>query len=74
MSKKHRKKRVRRPNLPPATLGVAEQTIVEKTRSPLQRTQEFNPDYAYVTKDLKRIGTLAGTFIVLLIALSIFLR
>lgn len=32
--------------------------------------QEFNPDYTYVIKDLKRIGTLAGTFFVVLIALS----
>jgi hypothetical protein len=53
---------------------MADQTVVEKTRRPLQSTQEFNPDYGYVIKDLKRIGTLAGTFIILLIALSIFLR
>ncbi len=36
--------------------------------------EEFNPDYSYVVKDLKRIGTLAGSFIVILIALSFFLR
>jgi len=35
---------------------------------------EFNPDYSHVIKDLRRIGTLAGTFILLLIALSFFLR
>jgi hypothetical protein len=33
-------------------------------------TPEFNPDYSYVIKDLKRIGILAGSFFVLLIALS----
>jgi hypothetical protein len=33
-------------------------------------TQEFNPDYTYVVKDLKRIGILAGSFFILLIALS----
>jgi hypothetical protein len=33
-------------------------------------TQEFNPDYSYVISDLKRIGILAGSFFVLLIALS----
>ncbi|MHB8112626.1 MAG: hypothetical protein ACYDHA_04105 [Bellilinea sp.] len=37
-------------------------------------TAEFKPDYAYVIKDLKRIGVLAGSFFVILIALSIFLR
>jgi hypothetical protein len=35
--------------------------------------KEFNPDYSYVVKDLKRIGTLAGFFFVLLIVLSFFL-
>ena len=35
---------------------------------------EFNPDYTYVKKDLARIGTLAGLFIVVLIALSFILR
>lgn len=35
---------------------------------------EFNPDYTYVKKDLARIGTLAGFFIVVLVVLSFFLR
>ena len=35
---------------------------------------EFNPDYSAVKKDLKRIGILAGFFIVVLIVLSFFLR
>ncbi len=35
---------------------------------------EFNPDYSAVKKDLKRIGTLAGFFILVLIALSFYLR
>jgi hypothetical protein len=35
---------------------------------------EFNPDYSDVKRDLKRIGTLAGFFITLLIVLSFFLR
>ncbi len=35
---------------------------------------EFNPDYSAVKKDLKRIGTLAGFFILVLIALSFLLR
>lgn len=43
------------------------------TRS-VPAASEFNPDYSYVISDLKRIGTLAGTFIVILIILSFFLR
>jgi hypothetical protein len=33
-------------------------------------TGEFNPDYTNVKNDLKRIGILAGSFVVILIALS----
>lgn len=40
---------------------------------PAVRT-EFNPDYTYVKRDLTRIGILASTFFVILIALSFFLR
>ena len=35
---------------------------------------EFNPDYAYVKSDLKRIGILAVSFFVILVVLSFFLR
>jgi hypothetical protein len=34
---------------------------------------EFNPDYTYIIKDLKRIATLAGTFFAILIALAFIL-
>jgi hypothetical protein len=49
------------------------------TRKParIQRTsratEEFNPDYTEVKNDLKRIGTLAGFFLIVLIALSFIL-
>jgi hypothetical protein len=35
---------------------------------------EFNPDYTYVKRDLRRIGTLAGFFLTVLVVLSFFLR
>lgn len=35
---------------------------------------EFNPDYTHVKHDLKRIGTLAAGFFVILIVLSFFIR
>ena len=38
-----------------------------------QSAVEFNPDYTYIKRDLKRIGVLAGSFFVLLIALSFVL-
>jgi hypothetical protein len=34
------------------------------------RPMDFNPDYSYVIKDLKRVGILAGAFILALIGLS----
>jgi hypothetical protein len=37
-------------------------------------TLEFNPDYSYVKKDLRRIGILAGSFFIILVVLSFFLR
>jgi hypothetical protein len=40
----------------------------------VRRSTEFNPDYSDTIKDLKRIGTLAGTFVMILVVLSFFLR
>jgi hypothetical protein len=40
---------------------------------PAART-EFNPDYSHVKRDLTRIAVLAGSFFVILIVLSFFLR
>ncbi len=37
-------------------------------------TTEFNPDYSQTKTDLKRIGILAGSFFVVLIALSFILK
>ena len=36
--------------------------------------RDFNPDYTHVIPDLKRIGTLAASFLVILIILSFFLH
>ncbi len=49
--------------------AAAARTFTRRTATAV----EFNPDYTYVVKDLKRIGTLAGIFFVLLIALSFIL-
>ncbi|HSO27726.1 MAG TPA: hypothetical protein VLS48_06620 [Anaerolineales bacterium] len=35
--------------------------------------RDFNPDYSYVLKDLRRIGLLASMFFVILVALSFIL-
>lgn len=36
--------------------------------------EEFKPDYTYIIKDLKRVGMLAGSFFVILIALSFIIK
>lgn len=41
--------------------------------TPAQKA-EFNPDYSIVKRDLVRIGSLAGFFVVALIVLSFFLK
>lgn len=47
---------------------------IPSTPSPTNRPSEFAPDYGYVRKDLRRIGTIWGSFIVILIVLSFFLH
>jgi hypothetical protein len=38
------------------------------------RPTGFNPDYHFVIRDIRRVGILAGSFIVILVALSFFLH
>lgn len=42
--------------------------------STASRPSGFNPDYTHIVKDLGRIGTIAGGFIVILVVLSFFLH
>ena len=56
--------------------------MAKKNKRPIERSTitasaapaEFNPDYSNTKKDLKRIGSLAGFFVVVLVALSFFLK
>ena len=47
--------------------------LLKKQASQTSKSDEFNPDYSDVIKDLKRIGILAGSFFVILLALSFIL-
>jgi hypothetical protein len=67
----------------PASIPQVEEIPVLETRAaaapriPGRRTTtapEFNPDYSYIIKDLKRIGILASSFFVILIILSFIIR
>jgi hypothetical protein len=48
--------------------------VLVSVETPRASERDFNPDYSPVIKDLKRIGILAGTFFMVLIGLSFFLR
>jgi hypothetical protein len=50
------------------------QTSLSAAFMPAQRANEFSPDYTHIRRDLRRIGLLAGTFFVVLVGLSFFLR
>lgn len=74
MSKKKKRKSSRKKSRATSTTAsVATSISREKTVSKSRESREFNPDYSYVIKDLKRIGTLAAVFFVVLIGLSFIL-
>lgn len=66
------KKQYRKAN----TSGTSESLTAAGVNSPRNRlsSTDFNPDYSFVKKDLKRIGILAGSFVGILIVLTFFLR
>jgi hypothetical protein len=57
-----------------ATISPAVESVVSAKPSSRSSVVEFNPDYSYVKKDLTRIAILAGSFFVILVVLSFFLR
>lgn len=66
MSKK-RKRQIRSTTYPEDTRVPAGGSAIRSPRD------EFNPNYAPVIKDLRRIGILAGSFLVFMVVLAIFL-
>ncbi len=56
-----------------STASTTSTSSQARASSPSQ-AETFNPDYSYVKKDLRRIGTLAGIFLTILVVLSFFLR
>lgn len=53
---------------------VATPNAVPESSAVKTSERGFNPDYSPVIKDLKRIGTLAGTFFLIMIVLSFILK
>jgi len=58
------------------TRKVISQPIVEPTLTSVSAPKQpsFNPDYSYVKKDLRRIAVLVGSFVIVLVVLTFFLR
>ncbi len=71
MAKKTKKRSV---STPVEVTRTAAAAVAPTVKTGVTRASEFNPDYGYVRKDLKRIGLLAGSFFVVLVILSFFLR
>lgn len=56
------------------SVSIKTNTSVTTQAAPAGKTAAFNPDYSPVIKDLRRIGLLAGSFILVLVVLTFFLR
>jgi hypothetical protein len=66
----NKSKKIRRPT--PLGNGGGSEPVLTAKPSTGQEATVF--DYTYVKKDLARIGMLAGMFIVVLVALSFFIK
>lgn len=73
MAKKQKRKTTRSVDASQGASAPASQGPAFRINRPVI-SAEFNPDYSYVVSDLKRIGILAVSFFVILVALSFFLK
>lgn len=74
MSKKQKKRKDRRPNIPLSVTPVAQSREPAPASRVTSYVEQFSADYTYVKRDLRRIGILAGSFIAILIILSFFIQ
>lgn len=75
MSKVRKAKKLRQPNVP-LSVGPALAARVERPAGDVRLAVEAAPEFDYSTtrKELTRIGLIAGSFIVVLVVLSFFIR
>lgn len=71
MSKKKQKRQASRPTRETPSVVTRDNPVLPRKGIGVV---EFNPDYSHQLGDLKRIGVLAGSFFVILVVLSFFLR
>ena len=73
MSKREKRRRDRRPNIPMATLSGLQNQDPDAPSRPASVLEQFHADYTHVKRDLRRIGLLAGSIIAILVVLSFIL-
>ncbi len=49
-------------------------SVAPKSASRFSSAADFQPDYTHIRADLRRIGLIAGVFVVLLVVASFFVR
>jgi hypothetical protein len=77
MSKKQKRRVSQSQSVAQSVSSSASPTTTPSVATPVRTRStifEFKPDYTYIFRDLKRIGILAGSFFVILVVLSFFLR
>lgn len=57
-----------------APVAAVESAVARPAAAQVAASRDFNPDYTYIKQDLKRIGIMALSFFVILVALSFFLN
>lgn len=72
-SNKKTKRQVRRTAPITSVAGTVTAATVSSNGGSRTFDREFKPDYSHIIKDLRRIGVLAASFFVILIALSFLL-
>ncbi len=74
MPKKSKRQARKTPAAAPLAVVPAAPTLAQPAGpSRLTTAAEFDPDYTYVVKDLRRIGILVVSFVIVLVVLSFFI-
>ncbi len=75
MSKIRKARKLRTPNVPESFEPVVPAAVVAQSTSSARPTESVGQfDYSHTMGDLRRIAVLAGSFIVVLIALTFIIR
>ena len=74
MAKKYKRSAAASTSIQSDTIEGAANEKAGSVYSRRSSSAEFNPDHSYVRKELKRIGTVAGSFFLVLIILSFFIK